>query len=110
VYRPPQHKTSHHDQVREIYLGPKAKAILEPYLKPDVQAYVFSPAEAADWHREQWRLRRKDPNTPQASWPAAKRYDGTRRPGDHYTKGSYAEAIGRACDGGLVCAHTCKPL
>jgi integrase len=98
VYRPEHHKTAHHDQVREIYLGPRARAILEPFLKPDLQAYLFSPAEAAEWHREQRRLRRKNPDAPQATRPPTKRHDATRRPGAHYTKGSYAEAIERACD------------
>ena len=59
---------------------------------------MFSPAESAEWHREQRRLRRKNPGAPTATRQPAKRHDGTRRPGDHYTKGSYAEAIERACD------------
>jgi integrase len=102
VYRPPKHKTSHHDQVREILLGPKAREILEPFLKPDLQAYVFSPAEAAEWHRQR---RRKQPAAAGATAPVSPaeqlpRQPGarSRRPGAKYTKGSYAEAIERACD------------
>lgn len=31
-YRPASHKTEHHDQQRVVYFGPKAQAILAPYL------------------------------------------------------------------------------
>jgi integrase len=104
VYRPEKHKTAHHDQVREILIGPKAREILEPHLKTDLQAYVFSPAEAAEWHREQRRKRRKGQEAFAAAdvvpdRPRRRAGKSTRRPGTRYTKGSYAEAIERACDG-----------
>ena len=43
VYRPTQHKTLHHDHVREIRIGPKAQAIVRPFLKlalPDGRAHL----------------------------------------------------------------------
>jgi integrase len=102
VYRPGQHKTAHHDHAREIRFGPQAIAILAPMLKPDLQAFVFSPAEAAKWHREQRRLRRKTPVQPsqvrRAEETAKNAHHRKRRPQDHYTKNSYAQAIERACE------------
>ena len=102
IYRPPEHKTAHHDQVREIYIGPKARAILEPLLRPDVQAFIFSPAEAAGWHLEQRRKKRETPMTPsqlaRAERSKRQSLDRERAPGDHYTPNSFAEAIERACD------------
>ena len=46
VYRPASHKTAHHGHRREIFVGPKAQRILGPLLKPDLQAFVFSPEDA----------------------------------------------------------------
>ena len=48
-YRPPRFKTEHHndggtpDLDRVVYLGPKARAVLMPFLPNDPDAYVFSP-------------------------------------------------------------------
>lgn len=92
VYRPPHHKTAHHDQVREIFLGPKARRILEPFLEPDLQAFVFSPAEAAEWHRE----RRRHGRTLTPSQAARSRHaqgqahKRKRAPGEWYTRGTTA--------------------
>ncbi len=46
VYTPDQHKTAWHGHDRRVYLGPKAQAIAKPFLKADLQAFLFSPAEA----------------------------------------------------------------
>ena len=42
-YVPPRHKTEHHGRKREIPIGPRAQAILRPWLKSDPTAYLFSP-------------------------------------------------------------------
>jgi len=46
AYRPRQHKTAHHGIAREIYIGPKAQLVLNPWVKLDLQAYLFSPTDA----------------------------------------------------------------
>jgi integrase len=46
VYRPICHKTEHHGLDRVIFLGPRAQAILRPYLLRDATAYCFSPGDA----------------------------------------------------------------
>jgi integrase len=51
VYRPHIHKLEHKELDRVIYLGPKARAILEPYLRRREEegrpgAYLFSPQES----------------------------------------------------------------
>ena len=47
TYTPASHKTQHHGHRREIYLGPKARQIIEPFLAGRAtDAYLFSPAEA----------------------------------------------------------------
>lgn len=46
VYTPTTHKTAWHGHERKVYLGPKAQAIIRPFLRSDLQAYLFSPIEA----------------------------------------------------------------
>jgi integrase len=46
VYSPETHKNAWHGHDRSIYLGPKAQAIIKPFLKPQLAEYIFSPAEA----------------------------------------------------------------
>jgi integrase len=45
-YRPRKHKNSHRKQSRVICLGPRAQAVLSPWLKTDPEAYIFQPREA----------------------------------------------------------------
>lgn len=56
LYRPGTHKTAYRGFDRRVYLGPQARAVLEPWLRPDrPEAFVFSPARAV---RERLALRR----------------------------------------------------
>jgi integrase len=42
IYVPPEHKNTHRDQVREITIGPKAQAILTPYLEHDnIRVFMY---------------------------------------------------------------------
>ncbi len=98
VYRPARHKTQHRGFSRAIPIGPKAQAILAPWIKDDApQAYVFSPAEAVALRNAEARRRRKSPMTPSqaARRPKAR---PQRRPRDRYDKRTYHTAIERACD------------
>lgn len=89
VYRPARHKTEHHGIERLIYLGPRAQAIVTPYLLRPVESYLFSPKEAVKQCRD--RLRRGN-NPPKKRRPRPKRV-----PGNRYTRRSYYYAIKRAC-------------
>ncbi len=98
VYEPTTHKMEHLDHVRQIAIGPKAQALLAPFLKPDKPtAFVFSPKEAAEAVLADRRDKRKTPLTPSQRARSRKR-NPKRRPGDQYTKNSYRSAIVRACD------------
>ena len=48
IYVPQSHKTEHYGHMRRMYLGPRAQEFIRPFLKRDLSAYLFSPAEAAD--------------------------------------------------------------
>lgn len=90
VYRPARHKTEHHGIERLIYLGPRAQAIVAPFLLRPADSYLFSPKEAVKQTRD--RLRRGN-NPPKKRRPRPKRVAGNR-----YTRRSYYYAIKRACE------------
>lgn len=98
TYRPAHHKTEHHGHAREVRIGPKAQAVLWPYRKPDLGAYLFSPADAERERRERLHAARKTPmscgNRPGTNAVRAPR----KRPAKRYTVTSYRRAIARGCD------------
>ncbi len=97
VYRPGRHKTMDKGFSRAVPLGPRAQALLGPWLRDDPLAYVFSPAEAVAIRNATAKRNRKSPMTPSqaARHPKAqpKRQAGTR-----YGKRMYHHAICRGCD------------
>jgi integrase len=97
VYTPWTHKTEHHGHKRRIAIGPKAQALLQPFLKPaNPTVYIFSPKEAVAALRAERRRRRRTPLTPNEKAKKPKRRP-RKAPGDQYTKGGYETAIARAC-------------
>lgn len=96
-YWPPAHKTEHHGLERRIYLGPRAQAVLQPWLQREPGACCFSPREAEEIRRAERHAARKTPLN-QGNRPGTNcRAKPQRQPGDHYTTTSYRRAIERAC-------------
>jgi integrase len=94
-YRPHSHKGQHHRRERVIFLGPHAQQIIKPWLKTDLQAYLFSPREARALHQAQ---RAKNRKTPAPAKPKTKRKPNPKRkPGEVYNTSAYEHAIARAC-------------
>lgn len=107
LYQPSAFKTEHCDEdaVRIIALGPRGIEILKPWLRTDIEAYLFAPAEAEAARLQQIRdeavwyknagLKRRSPS----KMPARRR---TRRPSrpprERYTTETYRRAIQRACE------------
>jgi integrase len=53
VYRQGRHKSQHHDRERLVFLGPRAQALLQPFLTLAVSDYLFSPRRSvAQWRAE----------------------------------------------------------
>jgi integrase len=97
TYTPSSHKTAHHGHARSIYLGPKAQTIVKPWLRLDLDAFLFQPREAVEEARSGWRAARRTPMTP--SQRARKRKPKpVRVPGERYDSGAYGHAIGKGCD------------
>lgn len=87
-YRPASHKTEHHGIDRVIFIGPKAQAIIKPFLGIKLEAFLFSPRQAIEEKRK--RERRRERQKRRKSRPR-------KFPGEHYTAQSYTHAIHDAC-------------
>jgi integrase len=100
VYRPSKHKTQHHGKTREIVLGPKAQAILRPYLTGRrLNAPLFSPADAEAQRKAMQRANRKTPLTPsQRARDERNAAKPKRKYRPAYDTTNYGQAIRRACD------------
>jgi hypothetical protein len=95
VYRPAHHKTEHHGHERLVYLGPKAQEVIKPWLRTNLEAYLFSPGE---WERTRNAERRRNRNT--KLWPSHLRSQSRKRKGaprrtksDRYDVHAYRRAI-----------------
>jgi integrase len=92
VYTPSKHKTAYRGHERHVYLGPKAQAVLAPWLLRDAEAFCFSPREAEADRNAERRANRKTPMTPSQAKrrPRAKPRRAKR---DRYDVASYRRAI-----------------
>ena len=91
IYKPQTHKMEHQNRERLIFIGPKAQAILKPWLNQQHTSFCFKPEEVKRLSSSNKRNRRvKNGRPPKSSTK--------RAPGDHYERQSYNRAITRACD------------
>jgi integrase len=97
TYKPEKHKTAHHGHERTIFIGPRAQEIVKPWLKTDLQANLFCPADAEEARNAERRRNRQSPMTP--SQATRERKHTREHPwGACYQLASYRQAIVRACD------------
>jgi integrase len=96
LYRPPTHKTMHRGHERTIHLGPKAQAVLSPFMNDGV-TFLFSPAAVDAWHRQRRAAARRTPLNCGNVAGSNRARNPKRRPRDRYTVNSYGAAIKRAC-------------
>jgi integrase len=95
VFRPRHHKTAWRGKERVVCLGPRAQAVLKPFLTLSTEAYLFSPARALAERTAELRSKRKTKVQP--SQKCRRRAKPHRAPGERYTTCSYGYAIRRAC-------------
>jgi integrase len=94
-WTPPQHKNAWRGHDRAVLIGPKAQAILRPYLRRASHRYCFSPAESEQQRCRHRRHSRQSPMTPSQAARAPKA-NPIIKPGDHYRTSSLRCAIQRA--------------
>jgi hypothetical protein len=90
------HKNAYRGHQRVILIGPKGQEVLRPWLRLNLQEYLFQPREAVAEFRAELRKKRKT-----KVWPSqqnCRKRRPKRQPGEYYTIVSYAHAIYRACD------------
>jgi integrase len=83
AYRPSSHKTEHHGRDRVIHLGPQAQAVLRPWLRVDLSAFLFSPREAMDERRAEMRSSRTTKVQP--TQQSRRKVKPRKYPGESYT-------------------------
>lgn len=97
-FTPRDHKTAHHGHGRTLYFGPKAQAVLRPFLLRGDDDLLFSPAEAEADRRQRMHERRETPLR-RGNRPGTNRKRHPQRPpGEGYDVAAYRRAIARACD------------
>jgi hypothetical protein len=92
-----KHKTAYRGQSRVILLGPRAQEVLRPWLRLNLQEYLFQPREAMAQYRAELRRKRKTPVTPGQAKRRPKK-NPRRTAGDRYRVSSYDHAVMDACD------------
>jgi integrase len=99
IFAPRRHKTAHYGHARTIYLGPKARAVVEPFLSGRAfEAYLFSPIEAEGERRADVHAERKTPLSCGNRPGSNRREKPAKKLGARYTTVSYLRSIYRACD------------
>lgn len=92
VYKPALHKTAHHGHARAIYIGPKAQAVIVPFLSGRaVNVPLLSPLDAVAERAQEAKTHRRPNQKPNARIT-------DRRVREQYTVSSYRKAVQRACD------------
>ena len=111
-YVPESHKTQHHNRKRVIFIGPKAQAVLMPFLLRQADSYCFSPKETME--KRHRRAARRTPmnqgNRPGYSSRSRSGKKPRRIAGDVYTSDSYRQAVQRACDDAKISRWTPNQL
>jgi integrase len=94
VYRPAGHKTAWRGKVRAVPLGPRARAVLRPFLDGrEPAAYLFAPSEARAERYAKLRAARKTKVQP--SQLNRRKPAPLKCPGGKYDTDSYAQSVKR---------------
>jgi integrase len=101
IYRPVKHKNTHRGQDRIIPLGPKAQALILPWLAADPDKPLFSPRESRayfDAHRAHGeRSTARSRAQARRYWQKSHPRRAVPRERDMYSSKSYGNAVADAC-------------
>ena len=98
LYRPEYHKTEGHVGDKSIPIIDEARDALMSFLLRPADQHCFSPAESAQWHRDQRHAARKT-SEKQGNRPGTNRKANPKRtPGTKFNKDTLNRAITRACE------------
>jgi len=97
VYSLAEHKNAWRGHERKIHLGPRAQSVLKPWLRTDLQAFLFQPREAMAALRAERARARKTPRSCGNIPGSNRKRKPEKSPGERYTPRSYHQAIRVAC-------------
>jgi integrase len=97
VYTPHGHKTEHLGRPRRIPLGPRARAVLEPFLGREAGVYCFDPRAAVAELRAKQRAARAARGGGSGGSRKPPAHSPGRQARDRYTTGTYRQAVRRGC-------------
>lgn len=99
LFRPRHHKTAHKGKARVIAIGPRAQAVIEPFLGDDPNAHLFNPATAVAEARAERAASRKTPRFPShmARNKSKRKKLPKRAPSSAYSAHAVSVAVSRAC-------------
>jgi integrase len=100
-YRPVSHKNAWREEdslihQRIVYLGPRCQEIIGPFLKSDLDAYLFSPRESRQAYQTQRALQRRTKRTP-SELRRRRKSNPRRAAGACYSVNSLQQAVRKAC-------------
>ena len=95
-YRPAYHKTAYRGHERIIHIGPQAQEVLKPWLRMNLQEFLFQPAEAVEAHIQDRQANRKTPLSCGNKPGTNRKQEPKRKPGEYYKPLVYARAVARA--------------
>jgi hypothetical protein len=90
------HKNAYRGHHRVILIGPKGQEVLRPWLRLNLQEYLFQPREAVAEFRAEQRKKRK--TRVQPSQQNRRKRRPKKQPGEHYSVISYAHSVYKGCD------------
>lgn len=90
-----KHKTGWQGHLKAVPLGPRAQAVLLPFLDRPPDAPCFSPAESVEQFRAAKRAARQTPVQPSQRYRRRER--PKKSPGGRWTVGAYGKAVAAAC-------------
>lgn len=101
VFRPGEHKTDWKGQTRSVAIGPRAIAVLRPWLDAAGTGYVFSPGRLVTAYKAAAeKVRKGEAVTPEEAWAATwfKRVPGRMLAamGETYTADGFTASVTRA--------------
>jgi integrase len=97
LYRPSAHKTDYRGHHRVVTIGPKGQAILRPWLRLNVEEFLFSPREAVEDQHAERRQNRRSQITPSQA-VRRRKHKPSRNPADRYSTQSYGRPVTRGID------------
>lgn len=98
TYTPAEHKTKYRGHARVVYLGPKAQAVVRPWLRADLEAPLFQPREVEAQRRQRQHAQRKTPLSCGNKPGSNRRKNPRKQAGERYDTASYLRAVKYAID------------